>query len=759
MRAVSAACLAALLVLPAAPARADRLKPPFDVYEAGPLPEASLARAGAPGDPWLVIHREERGEGVWVLLALPDGRAGSDLWGTGRPRYLGRVREGERLVFVAPEISARERLSAGRPLTIAPSNGTVLVTREAADRFAARAHQAFRMLEFTVPPPRPRPDGPAEPMARALERARAALRTPAEVDSVVDRVNPDSLESYVRTLSQGTSWTTAPLSQFRYYAHPNTEAVHKAYIEAKLAAALGDANVRNHSFQYPDPDGAPRTYHNVIGVLPSAEPSAGAFLLTAHYDAIGTRSVPATMCEQGRDPADDCDCSRSDSEINGDPACTWDWLYDPSPGADDNATGIAVLIEAARLLSTLEFDFDLYFVAFQVEELGLIGSAALADSLAQAGREIYGVLNMDMLGYNVQRNEADIVTDESSEWLADFLVETAGTFVPDLAVQKHVQFFGRSDHASFWSAGYDAVLLFEDLNLPYPGYHTSRDLWNVTFPSSGRPNSEYQFQLAAQLAIGSVARFAVHHSSPDLALPRGEVEVHPLSGSALEADRPAVLNARVHNYGRAELTYQGTTTDSLTARVTFHDGDPAAGGPVIATVDRKDRFPAGGVVEIAALWTPGEGKAGFHDVHAVVTGLDAGYDQLEPSDTNNASSVRVFVRSSRGTGPSVLSHYVYPNPVRGTRDDLGLYFELSRDVTRLTVEVFDVSGQRMGAFGATSQFLTDGNQAGVNRVSGATDFDWDGPDLKPGVYLYSIRCFDDDGSVADVAEGKFALVR
>jgi len=756
---LAAVSLIGLLALAARPACADRLEPPFDVYEAGPLPAASLARGGAPNDPWLVLHQERDSGTVWLLLALPDGNSAADLWGTGRPRYLGRVREGERIVFVAPEISARERLSAGRPLTIAPSNGTVIVTRETADRFAARAHQAFRMLEYTVPAPRAPRAGPPAPMAAALERARATLRTPDDVDDIIGQVLPDSLEEYVRTLSEGVSWAMAPNSQFRYYAHPNTQTIHKAYIEQKFAESLGDTNVRNHSFQYTDPNGAIGTYYNVVGIHPSAVPSAGAFLLTAHYDAIGARSVPATICQDGRDPAAGCDCSQSDTAINSDPACTWDWLYDPSPGADDNATGVAVLIEAARVLSGLSFDFDVYFVAFQAEELGLIGSAAFADSLAGAGTEIYGVLNMDMLGYNAQRNEADIITDESSEWLADFLLETADAFVPDLAVEKHVAFFGRSDHASFWSAGYDAVLLFEDINLPYPGYHTTRDLWGTIFPSSGRPNSELQFQLAAQLGIGAIARFAVHYSAPDFAVPAGELVVRPQAGIFLEEDRPVRLTARVHNYGASQLVYLGVTTDSLTARLTFYDGDPAQGAPAIATVERRDFFPAGGIVEMSALWTPGQGQAGFHDVYAEVAGLDAGYAQLEPSSTNNVGSERIFIRSPGNQGPSVLDHYVFPNPVVGSRSDLGMYIELSRQVPRLSVEIFDVSGQRVGSFLATQQFLDDGNLAGENRLSGSSDFAWDGPDLEPGVYLYSIRCFDDDGSVADVVEGKFGLVR
>ncbi|NNE43691.1 MAG: M28 family peptidase, partial [Gemmatimonadetes bacterium] len=435
----------------------------------------------------------------------------------------------------------------------------------------------------------------------------------------------------------------------------------------------------------------------------------------------------------------------------------WDGLKDPAPGADDNATGVATLIEAARLLSGLEFDFDIYFVAFQGEEQGLIGSAAFADSVAAAGQTVYGVLNVDMLGYNAVRNEADIVTNETSEWLADFIVETSELFVPDLPLEKHVVLFGRSDHASFWSVGIDAVLLFEDINLPYPGYHTFVDLWDTVFPPSGRPNAELQFQLAVQLAVGTVARWGVHYEAPDLALPAGELVVQPIGNSAVEVGDNVVLTARVHNYGPSSLSFNGNTTDTLTARVTFYDGDPDEGAPQIASVDRRAFFPAGGVVPLSATWTVGEGQEGFHEIHAVVEGLDAGYTQSEPSDTNNRNSVSLFVESPFGSAPAILRHYVYPNPVTGSRNDFRFYFELTRDAQRVTIEVFDLLGTPVGLFGATGGFVGDGNQAGSNELT-ASDFRWTGENLESGVYLYAIRVFGNDG-LADVGEGKFGLVR
>jgi hypothetical protein len=292
--------------------------------------------------------------------------------------------------------------------------------------------------------------------------------------------------------------------------------------------------------------------------------------LTAHLDATGIRSDENALCAEGYHDGTACNCNGTPSQIDSDPACDWNPRRDPAPGADDNATGIATMIEAARLLSGLSFDFDLYFVAFQAEEIGLVGSAAFADSVVESGQEIFGVVNMDMLGYNATANELDVVADDSSQWLADWLVQSAQQFVPQLPVEKRVEPFGRSDHASFWSHGIDAVCLLEDVALPYPGCHAFKNMWATTFPPAGRPNSELQFQLATQLVVASIARIALQHTDPDLALPGGELVAAPVAGGQkFIVGQPIKLTARVHNFGSSSLTF-GSTTATRSPRVSFY---------------------------------------------------------------------------------------------------------------------------------------------------------------------------------------------
>ena len=746
------ALLAALS--PLSLARAGTLAGPVDLYETGTL-ELSVAEAalGSLG-PWRVLHREERDDRVWLLLALPDGKPGGELPGAGRPRYLGRVQAGERVVLAGPRTAQQERLRTGRSVTVAPSGATVLVTREHPVELAARAHQGFQVLDRTrsQTPPR-RETGPPASFRAALERASRVtadargLRTRDDVIAVRDLVAADSLERYVRMLSERAGQSPAS----RFYSWNGTETVHQDSIVARFANALGPGAVAMHAFQ---PAAGEPFVHNVIAKHASPVADPGAVYVTAHYDAIGTRSDLGELCALGyRDAIPECDCQ----DPGNDEDCDWDGTRgpatDPAPGADDNATGVAVLLEAARLLAPLTFDFDLYFVAFQAEEIGLVGSAAYVDSLVGAGQEIFFCLNADMLGYNAAANRLDVVTNEPSEWLADWVVSTAQEFVPTLPVTKSVEFFGRSDHANFWSAGADAVLLVEDKDLPYPGYHSYDDVWETIFPAQGRPDAVDQFTLSTQLIVSTLARFAVHYDAPDLALTNGRLDFTPLGSIRPEAGKNLLLTARVLNLGSSSLG----ATDSLTARVSFYDGDPDAGAPRIAEVTQTTFFPSGGSVDFNALWTPDESQVGFHEIHAVVEGLDPGYEDAEIDGTNNRTSMSVFLQGASGSSAKVLSHYVFPNPVRGDQESLRMYYELSRPAG-VTIQVFDLEGLEVGVFGARAGSGSDGNQAGPNEIRGS-QFRWHSDDVKSGVYLYSMRVEDLGQQGTDAVRGKFAIVR
>ena len=70
----------------------------------------------------------------------------------------------------------------------------------------------------------------------------------------------------------------------------------------------------------------------------------------------------------------------------------------PSPGANDNASGMAGVIEAAKVLSNYEFDNSIIYAGLSGEEQGLFGGAGLANYAKKSGWEIIGVLNNDMIG-------------------------------------------------------------------------------------------------------------------------------------------------------------------------------------------------------------------------------------------------------------------------------------------------------------------------------------------------------------------------
>jgi len=142
------------------------------------------------------------------------------------------------------------------------------------------------------------------------------------------------------------------------------------------------------------------------------------------------------------------------------------------PGANDNASGTATAVEMARVLaSDGEFD-DACFVLFGSEEVGLIGSAAYADSLTAAQKEkLEGVLNFDMVGTGAQwflagpAELSDVAKKEADERRLKYTVST--TSPEELG----------SDHASFLNAGIPAIFIhkYTQALADDPHYHTAED--------------------------------------------------------------------------------------------------------------------------------------------------------------------------------------------------------------------------------------------------------------------------------------------
>ena len=156
---------------------------------------------------------------------------------------------------------------------------------------------------------------------------------------------------------------------------------------------------------------------------------------------------------------------------------TWP-IEDTAPGADDNASGSATVIEAARVMAPYQFRYTVRFICFSAEEVGLVGSEYYAQSAAAAGDEILGVINLDMILYAPAGYDSLwIPYDSQSEALAEAVAQAMDTYVPALdVVTEYDPSATYSDHSSFWNYGYPAVLGIEydvDYN---PYYHTTTDL-------------------------------------------------------------------------------------------------------------------------------------------------------------------------------------------------------------------------------------------------------------------------------------------
>ena len=181
--------------------------------------------------------------------------------------------------------------------------------------------------------------------------------------------------------------------------------------------------------------------------------------------------------------------------------------YNLAPGADDNASGTAAVLEAARVMAPYPYERTVKFICFSGEEQGPYGSGAYVDSVKQAGDVIIGAINLDMIGYvDSEPETVDVVGDAASEWLADFTVDCGTAYVPGLPGLKTIDgTMMTSDHASFWLAGYNALEITEDSPPTYPYYHTTGDTLGWLTKSFAAEVVRLAVATLAELAIPDTA--------------------------------------------------------------------------------------------------------------------------------------------------------------------------------------------------------------------------------------------------------------
>lgn len=157
-------------------------------------------------------------------------------------------------------------------------------------------------------------------------------------------------------------------------------------------------------------------------------------------------------------------------------------------GADDNASGIAVLLEVARVLKDYGNKKTLRFFATNGEEGGLYGAEHYAQLLKKNGdiKKLVLAINMDMVGYN-SNGIVELETDSQYEKLANWFASLATTYT-GLKSKITIGAWG-SDHVPFIQGGVPTLLTIEDWSTKTPCYHTECDK-----PST--LNYEYAGQIA-----------------------------------------------------------------------------------------------------------------------------------------------------------------------------------------------------------------------------------------------------------------------
>jgi peptidase M28-like protein len=147
----------------------------------------------------------------------------------------------------------------------------------------------------------------------------------------------------------------------------------------------------------------------------------------------------------------------------------------PAPGADDNGSGSAGLLEMARVFATHQGVHDLRFILFGGEEEGLFGSTQYVASLSEAERNrIRAVVNMDMIGtMNTSTRSVMLEGAPVSQTVINGLAEAAATYT-DLSVETSLHPFA-SDHVPFIQASIPAVLTIEGVDSANGNIHSIND--------------------------------------------------------------------------------------------------------------------------------------------------------------------------------------------------------------------------------------------------------------------------------------------
>ncbi len=178
----------------------------------------------------------------------------------------------------------------------------------------------------------------------------------------------------------------------------------------------------------------------------------------------------------------------------------------PAPGADDDASGIAVLSEVARVILAGGFvpQRTIQVMGYAAEEVGLVGSQDIAAAYQTAGTDVVAVLQLDMTDYNGSVEDIGFLADFTNPALSAFLGELVDTYQPELLWTTTACGYGCSDHASWHGRGFPASMAFESrFGQHNPTIHTTGDTLATLGDSVDHAYKFARLALAFAIEIGN----------------------------------------------------------------------------------------------------------------------------------------------------------------------------------------------------------------------------------------------------------------
>ncbi|MFA7288151.1 MAG: M20/M25/M40 family metallo-hydrolase [Melioribacteraceae bacterium] len=198
-----------------------------------------------------------------------------------------------------------------------------------------------------------------------------------------------------------------------------------------------------------------------------------------------------------------------------------------APGADDNASGVAAVLEAARIFKDAKTRYSMIFALWDNEEQGLLGSKYYARLARERDDSLIAVINIDMIGYDLNKDGLlEIHTRDyaHSNIVADQVWEA--NYEYSIGLKPYIINPGtdRSDHSSFWGYNFSAVTMIENFTT-INGYREFNPYYHSIFDNMNVINTDYLFN-GIRLAVAALGKIAavnevtsVKDENEDLVLP------------------------------------------------------------------------------------------------------------------------------------------------------------------------------------------------------------------------------------------------